>query len=420
MKETLAAINRVFSRHGDVAIAVVRNPLNNQPVVSITDTYVKLPIVPAKGVTYQTISKLLPELEDAVGRIYKKRMKLRFGMNPFCLEIPRITPEYTPLQLTDDLSPFESRIGNTFQYGDTYDVRINLTDSNSAHVFVAGMVGCGKSNVLEALLLSIAYSTNPSDLSIFMIDMKKRSLANMIDLPHVVACASTEEDAEAICSHVFGELIRRRDQANLGAEKILLIIDELRELKFANSSVLKNELPRIVSLGREIGIHVVAATQKPSSADLGSIVNSQFPIRIVGVVEDAQASYHLLKKPGAGAESLIGKGDMLISFVGTDPLRMQAYLVEDTQPYVNQVIEKWGSNEQKDVFQSVPHVGNAGIPEHVEKVFWEYYDSEKNKLKHGGLTKLAEAWYGKRVDVQGHIYRDMMKLCMEIKSKSKT
>lgn len=440
MRETLSAINRVFSRHGEIAIAVLRNPLNNQPVAVITNAYVRIPVVPAKNVTYQSISKLLPELEDAVGRVHQKRLKLRFGSNPFCLEIPRITPEYTTFVLPEDLSPFEAKIGNTFQYGRMHDIKINLMDSNSAHVFVAGMVGCGKSNVLETFVLSMAYATNPDKLSMFMIDMKKRSLAPMADLPHVVTCASTEETAEQVCLYVFNEMMRRRDNTTFGEEKIVLVIDELRELKFADSSILKNHLPRIVALGREIGVHVIAATQKPSSSDLGSIVNSQFPIRIVGVVEDAQASYHLLKKPGAGAESLAGKGDMLISYVGSDPLRMQVHLVQDRPAMISAIQEKWKDYSQpftvpaseampvQETIETIPHVGNGkvpdpvikSIPEEIISFFWENYDENKGKLKHGTLPKIAEMWYGKKVNVAGHIYKEIIDLCGEIKKRSRS
>lgn len=419
MKQTLAAINRVFRRNGEVAIAVAKHPYTGKLVVSITDTYVKVPIVPAKNVSYQNIMRLLPELEDAVGGVYEKKIKLRFGMNPFCIEIPRPNPQYTELFLDDSINQFEFRLGKTFQYNKPHDVLINLNDSNSAHVLVAGMVGCGKSNVLEAMLLSLCYVTNPQDLSIYMIDMKKRSLSQYEKLPHVVICATTEEKAEQVCRIVFEEMIKRRDNLSHASEKIVLIIDELRELKFADSSILENYLPRIVAIGRELGVHVIAATQKPSASDLGTIINALFPIRIVGVVEDSQASYRLLKKKGAGAESLIGRGDMLISRSGQDPARMQVYLVKNAEQFVETICRKWANAESKELIAEIPHVGKDNIPEHVKQVFWENYDIEKDKLKHGGLKKVAEALYGDGTTVQGHIHRDVTKICTRIRNETK-
>lgn len=422
MRQTLLSINRVFARNGDVAVAVAKHPHTGRLVLLVTDTYVKVPIVPAKGVSYQTIMRLLPELEDAVGRIYEKKIKLRFGMNPFCIEIPRFNPQYTELSFDTPVVPFECRIGKTFQYNKAHDVRINLNDSNSAHVLIAGMVGCGKSNVLEALLLSMTYATNPKDLSIYMIDMKKRSLVRYDKLPHVVVCASTEVEAEQVCSSVFHEMIRRRDHNENNNEKIVLIVDELRELKFADSSILDNYLPRIVAIGRELGVHVIAATQKPSASDLGPIINALFPIRIVGVVEDAQASYRLLKRKGAGAESLIGRGDMLISQSGQDPARMQAYLVKNPNELVERICEKWGDAPERavtPVASPVPHVGNEQIPEQAVRVYWENYDAEKDKLRHGGLRKVAEALYGEGTTVQGHIHRDVTRICTKIKNETK-
>lgn len=427
MRETLGAINHVFARHGEIAIAVTRNPYTRKPVVTVTDTYVRIPVVPAKKVTQQAIMRLLPELEEAVGRLYSKRLKLRFGKNPFCLEVPLPTPRYTPLSLDDTLPPFHAQIGRAFVYGKAQTVTFNLADSNTAHVFVAGMVGCGKSNVLESYLLSLTYATSPAELRIYSIDMKGRSLALLHDLPHVVAAASTEQAAEQVCRAVMREMERRKQQASPVQDRVLLIIDELRELKFADASLLQHDLPRIIALGRELGIHVVAATQKPSAADLGPLVNALFPVRVIGVVEDAKASYNLLKQTGARAEALIGKGDMLVSRIADDALRMQAFLVQDKQALVQQIQDKWQHVPRPSAFttqdEDTEEMSDASvsdaIPDAVRRVFWEHYDDAKGKLRHGGMKRVAQALYGEHVSVQGHIHRELTRLCAVLANEPK-
>lgn len=421
---TINAINGVFERANWPAMALDVHPKTKKRLSVVTDTYISYPVIPRRGVNYRQVATLLPELQDAVGQVRKQRVKLRFGMYPFSLEVPRRKPEYMELDATLPGDAFTATIGRAYTYGKLENVTISFADPNEAHCFIAGMIGCGKSNTLESMLSTLTWNSSPDMCKVYAVDMKRRSIARFADLPHIVQVAYDEQGALSVVKRVFDEMLARRDGKSDGT-RVFLFVDELRELMFADGLILGNYLPRIVALGREFGVHVVAATQKPSAKDLGHIVNAMFPVRIAGVVEDAVASFHALKRKGAGAESLIGRGDMLISKVGAEPIRMQTYLVNNPAGIVNRAVGKWGARKKVEI----PHVGNAPEVEpesageeldrigklalQVKDVYASYLD-ENGELRRGGMQAMSDVLYGVGVQLAGSRYRDIKEIAKRL------
>jgi energy-coupling factor transporter ATP-binding protein EcfA2 len=410
--QVVEAINGVFNKYSGMAAVLYKHPKTGQVIATIAYTYVGMPVFTNAGVDYTRVTSKHQEIRNAVGRVLGGRVMVRFGDFPFSIEVPRKNPVYTELALPARMKPFHAILGRAYTYGKEEVLKINLTDPNESAIFVAGQPGCGKSNLLEGMLLSLANSTSPDLLSVYLIDMKKRSLSQLDGLPHVVDAGYDEDGAYRVCKKVFDELIERRDNANIERRSVLFI-DELRELKFGSAEILGEWLPRIVALGREIGINVVAATQKPNAEDLGPIVNAMFTVRIAGVVESPHASYHTLKRKGAGAENLLGRGDMLVSKIGSEPVRMQAYRVLEMQRYVDQVTDRWPGAVRRApaAVEEIQGQGEGGNEFQknlaaAREVWPEVYDpTSKNKLRFRGKTTICEAIFGKGVKLEGHYHR---------------
>jgi hypothetical protein len=410
--QVVDAINGVFNKYGGMAAVFYKHPKTNQVIATIADTYVGLPVFTNAGVDYARVTSKHQEIRNAVGRVLGERVMVRFGDFPFSIEVPRKNPVYTELTLPQRMKPFRAILGRSYTYGKEEVLKIDLNDPNEAAIFIAGQPGCGKSNLMEGMLLSLANNTSPDLLSVYLIDMKRRSLAKMEGLPHVVDGGWDEDGAYRVCKAVFDDLMARRDSDNV-EHKVVLFIDELRELKFGSAEILGEWLPRIVALGREIGVNVVAATQKPNAEDLGPIVNALFTVRIAGVVESPHASYHTLKRKGAGAENLLGRGDMLLSKIGREPVRMQAYRVMDIEGYVGQVAGKWPNVVHRSLSVASVEQGQGEGGNEFQKalaaareVWPEVYDpTSKNKLRFRGKTTICEAIFGKGVRLEGHYHR---------------
>jgi S-DNA-T family DNA segregation ATPase FtsK/SpoIIIE len=139
-----------------------------------------------------------------------------------------------------------------------------------------------------------------------------RGFAPFVALPHLL-CPIVEDEGGAL--EVLGRLVgemERRDREEVTQPQVVVFIDELADLMMVGGKEMEQVLTRLLQRGRGAGIHVVACVQKPTVAVIGSLVKSNFPVRIVGSVvspEDAKVASGLA---GTGAERLLGRGDFLV------------------------------------------------------------------------------------------------------------
>ena len=232
--------------------------------------------------------------------------------------------------------------------------------SKMIHLLVAGSSGSGKSVFLGALIISLIYKYSPEELRLILIDPKKTEFVIYNHLPHLMIDEIINEPRKAVQSlnWAIGEMERRYtlfeqmslsgtyvvnlDQYNAQIEKsqrlpkIVIIIDELADLMLAAKKDVEDKIQSLTQKARAAGIHLVVATQRPSTDVITGVIKSNLNTRIAFTVASDVDSRVILDQ--TGAQKLLGKGDFLYTMQGiTTPVRVQSAFIsaEDSQRVVN-------------------------------------------------------------------------------------
>ena len=209
------------------------------------------------------------------------------------------------------------------------------------HLLIAGTTGSGKSVMVNAIIMSILFTRNPSELRMILIDPKRVELSGYNRLPHLLHPVITEaSQAAAALNWAVQEMESRyvkfaqagarniegynqsRVKANDRMYSIVIIIDELADLMMQDGRETEESIVRIAQKARATGIHLILATQRPSVNVVTGLIKANIPSRIAFSMASQIDSRTVLDAPGA--EDLIGRGDML--FQPSDapkPTRMQ-------------------------------------------------------------------------------------------------
>ncbi len=226
------------------------------------------------------------------------------------------------------------------------------------HVLIAGTTGSGKSVCIAALTACLVMNNTPEDLRLAMLDPKMVELVRFNGLPHLLGKVETElermlgvlrwalaemdqryrllEDARVRDLQAYNQKMERRKQPTL--PRIVLLIDELADLMMSSPDQTEHSLVRLAQMARATGIHLVVATQRPSTDVVTGLIKANFPARISFTVASSVDSRVILDMNGA--ETLLGRGDMLFinPEVGT-PQRAQGVLVTDAE--IDKIINFW-------------------------------------------------------------------------------
>lgn len=241
--------------------------------------------------------------------------------------------------------------GNRKVYGDI---------SKMIHLLVAGSSGSGKSVFLGSLIISLIYKYSPEELRLILIDPKKTEFVLYNDLPHLMINEIITDANKAVQSlnWAIGEMNRRYglfeqmsragtyvvnlDDYNKNVEKteklpkIVIIIDELADLMLAAKKDVEDRIQNLTQKARAAGIHLVVATQRPSTDVITGVIKSNLNTRIAFAVASDVDSRVILDQ--SGAQKLLGKGDFLYTMQGINtPIRVQSAFIstEDSQRVVN-------------------------------------------------------------------------------------
>jgi S-DNA-T family DNA segregation ATPase FtsK/SpoIIIE len=214
-----------------------------------------------------------------------------------------------------------------------------LSSPEVAHVLIAGTTGSGKSALLRTIAMSLALAHRSDVLRTLCIDPKRRTFQTLSRLPHLTRPPITEmpEAIEALHSLVRTMEIRDRRGETPDAEygtsvpRLIVLIDELADLIMQGGKPVAELLTRLLQRGREAGIHLVAATQRPSSAILSGLMRANFPLRLVGRVVSADDARVASGRAGTNAHLLNGRGDFLAISGGDLPLRFQVAYISDKE-----------------------------------------------------------------------------------------
>ncbi len=226
------------------------------------------------------------------------------------------------------------------------------------HLLIAGTTGSGKSVCVNSILTCLLMNNTPDDIRLILVDPKRVELTNYNGIPHLLApvVVETERVIGALQwmtremdtrYHKFASVGARNIQDyNLrmeasGGKKIpylLVVIDELADLMMISPDETERTITRLSQLSRATGIHMVLATQRPSTDVVTGLIKANFPARIAFAVASNTDSRVILDQPGA--ERLLGRGDMLFQAPDApSPVRLQGVFVSDLE--INRLVEFW-------------------------------------------------------------------------------
>lgn len=269
---------------------------------------------------------------------------VRITLKPLAIEVNRPQPDALPFDAAMQRWPGEPHTalcGWTFDNGPKGEPLIwNLADPATAHAFVAGTTGSGKSNLLLAILKSLAWSTSPADLGLYIVDGGSADLMHLANLPHTVAFASDIAGAQDIIDQVAAIVDARKHGAGRD-RRILLVVDELAALALAgNAKRIQTALAMVAQEGRKWNITLLLSTQKPMADISGSLAKSNISLRLVGAVTSKEDANTAADITGTGAERLPGRG----AFIWRNGLiirRFQAPLIDVRIGWVKRIRRRW-------------------------------------------------------------------------------
>jgi len=228
------------------------------------------------------------------------------------------------------------------------------------HLLIAGATGSGKSVCINSIIAGFLLHNTPEELRLVLIDPKRVELANFGDIPHLAfskIITDTEEVVGTLQAIIHEMDSRYRRFASVGVRNIeaynksphathslpywVVVIDELADLMMAAPYEVERQICRLAQLARATGIHLIIATQRPSVDVVTGLIKANFPTRIAFAVSSQVDSRTIID--GAGAEKLLGRGDML--FMPTDaskPKRLQGSFVSDQE--LDRIVVWWTSD----------------------------------------------------------------------------
>jgi S-DNA-T family DNA segregation ATPase FtsK/SpoIIIE len=228
--------------------------------------------------------------------------------------------------------------------------------SSMPHLLIAGTTGSGKSVCIAALTTCLVMGNSPQELRLIMIDPKRVELVRFNNLPHLYGKVETDLDRIlAVLQWVVNEMERRyklleelrakdidvyneRAAAQEKLPRLVVLIDELADLMMSAPVEAEQMLTRLAQKSRATGIHLVVATQRPSTEVVTGVIKANFPARISFATASSVDSRVILDTNGA--EDLLGRGDMLYLNPETGaPLRSQGVLVTDEE--IDRIIDFW-------------------------------------------------------------------------------
>lgn len=246
--------------------------------------------------------------------------------------------------------------------------------SKLPHLLIAGTTGSGKSVCMNSLIISLLYKAEPDEVKLIMIDPKMVELGVYNGIPHLYIPVVTDpKKAAGALQWAVAEMLKRyrlfsevgvRDlsayngylEANEQKKmpSVVVVIDELADLMLVASKEVEESICRVAQMGRAAGIHLIIATQRPSADVITGLMKANIPSRIAFAVSSALESRIILDT--AGAEKLVGMGDMLYAPIGCGkPQRIQGAFVSDEErdQIVSFIKEKSEAQYSDDVMAQI-------------------------------------------------------------------
>lgn len=346
-------------------------------------------LAPAVGVK---VSKIVGLTDDIALNLAAPSIRMEApipGKSAVGIEIPNTAVDAVYLRDILDTPDFQKHSSKlAFGLGKDTAGKTMIADiAKMPHVLIAGATGSGKSVCINTIITSLLYRAKPNEVKLIMIDPKVVELGVYNGIPHLLIPVVTDpKKAAGALNWAVQEMVNRY---NLFAAKgvrdmkgyneaikaageegelphIVIIVDELADLMMVAPNDVEDAICRLAQMARAAGMHLVIATQRPSVDVITGLIKANVPSRIAFAVSSQVDSRTILDM--AGAEKLLGKGDMLFFPMGASkPTRVQGAFVTDKE--VEEIVNFIKSNNEvkydEDVLEKIQNgpVGGGGKPE---------------------------------------------------------
>jgi DNA segregation ATPase FtsK/SpoIIIE, S-DNA-T family len=334
----------------------------------------------APGTKVSKVAGLKDDLSYALATTEIRILAPIPGKQAVGVEVPNLSPKLVTLgdifgDLPASASPLAVWLGK--------DISGNAVWTDLArmpHLLIAGTTGSGKSGCINTILTSTLLRATPDEVRMILIDPKRIELGYYESIPHLLTpVVSSPKEAAVVLMNVVAEMERRYERLSFVRARslpeanralrargetplpyLLVVIDELADLMMVSPQAVEDCVIRLAQKSRAVGIHLVLATQRPSVDVITGMIKANVPSRIAFAVSSQTDSRVILD--GAGAESLLGQGDMLFKPLGTSRLqRLQgAYVTEEE---VALVVEQCRSQRGQELDESLLEAPEAAYEE---------------------------------------------------------
>ena len=382
-EELIANKDKIVETLNDYKIQIAKINATVGPTVTLYE------IVPAKGIKISKIKNLSDDIALSLAALGIRIIAPIPGRGTIGIEVPNAKPQTVAMRTVLASKVFqESKYELPVAIGKTITNETFTFDLTKApHLLVAGATGQGKSVGLNAILTSLLYKKHPAQLKLVLVDPKKVELtlykslekyflaklpdadeAIITDTQKVVntmqsLCIEMDKRydllKEASCRNIKeynAKFIERRLNPAKGHHYlpyIVVVIDEFADLIMTAGKEVELPIARLAQLARAIGIHLIVATQRPTTNVITGLIKANFPARIAFKVMSMIDSRTILDAPGAN--QLIGRGDMLIAMGGSENTRVQCAFVDT--PELEKIMQH--------IEQQQSYTGAYELPEYV-------------------------------------------------------
>jgi DNA segregation ATPase FtsK/SpoIIIE, S-DNA-T family len=342
----------------------------------------------APGTKVSKVAALKDDLSYALATTEIRILAPIPGKQAVGVELPNLSPNLVTLgDIFDDLpataSPLAVWLGK-----DISGTAVWTDLARMPHLLIAGTTGSGKSGCINTLLTSVLLRSTPDEVRMILIDPKRIELGFYESIPHLLTpVVSSPKQAAAALTNVVAEMERRYEKLSVVRARnlaeanrtlrqrgeqtlpyLLVVIDELADLMMISPQNVEDAVIRLAQKSRAVGIHLVLATQRPSVDVITGMIKANVPSRIAFAVSSQTDSRVILDQ--AGAESLLGQGDMLFKPLGTSRLqRVQGAYVSEEE--IALIVEQSRHQREQELDESL-----LELPE----VFAEDVDGEDGEF----------------------------------------
>ena len=345
-------------------------------------TVTRYEVQPELGVKVSKIVNLADDIKFALAATDVRIEAPIPGKSAVGIEVPNAQNVTVPFRDLVESQEFKSKKSPiTFALGRDIAGQVVVADlAKMPHLMIAGSTGSGKSVCINTIITSILYKAGPDEVKLIMIDPKVVELSVYNGIPHLLIPVVTDpKKAAGALNWAVQEMTERYQKfadANVREingynekietmevpegqerpkkmERIVVIVDELADLMMVASKDVETAICRLAQLARAAGIHLIIATQRPSADVITGIIRANMPSRIAFAVSTATDSRIILDQ--AGADRLLGKGDMLFNPQGAPtPHRIQGAFISDNEiaAIIDDVKEKNGESASNEAIQN--------------------------------------------------------------------